>query len=121
MTLLLRGKVVQYLTVISLLLVSIFLATSTYYGFPYQDDSTGNPTPQRHHVLHTTRNFYDIDRNLRHSDNGFLFLEWDRNAWKTIEGVTMNSPGTLQTLPEMCNDEVLCGLPCIQSRMLVLG
>lgn len=119
MTLLLKGKAIQYLTILSLLLSSIFLATSTNYGFPYQDDSTNNPTPQRHHILHTVRNLYGFDGNLRHADGGYLFIEWDRNAIKTIEGVTM--PEQLLSPSEMCHNEVLCALPYVQSRMLMLG
>lgn len=56
---------------------------------------------------------------MRHSDGGFLFIEWDRNSLKTIQGVTM--PLEPQTLAEMCNGEALCGLPIVQSRMLMLG
>jgi hypothetical protein len=103
----------------SIFFVSIFLATSTQHGFPYQDDSTGNPAPQRHHVMHTVRNLYDVDGNLRLSDAGHVFLEWDRNAIKTIEGIVM--PQQVQSLPEMCNGEVMCALPILQSRMLMLG
>lgn len=115
-----KGKAIQYLTILALLLSSIFLATSTHFGFPYQDDSTNNnPTPQRHHVFHTVRNLYSFDGSLRQVDGGYLFIEWDRNAIKTLEGLTM--PEQLLSPSEMCNNEVLCALPYVQSRMLQLG
>ncbi|KAG5684776.1 hypothetical protein PVAND_013989 [Polypedilum vanderplanki] len=120
LTQLLRGKTLKYLSVIMIFLITIYLATSTHIGFPYQDDLNGNnPTPQRHHILHTARTFYDINGNVRHSDGGLLFIEWDRNSLKTIQGVTM--PIEPQTLAEMCNNEPLCGLPIVQSRMIMLG
>jgi hypothetical protein len=99
--------------------ISISLAR-TSFGFPYKDDSTGNPTPQRNHVFHTIRTFYDIDGNVRKTDSGYMFLGWDRNALKTIEGVVM-AEGIPVPYAEMCDNEVLCGLPIIVSRMFMLG
>lgn len=69
--------------------------------------------------MHTARTLYDVNGNVRYSDGGYLFVEWDRNSLKTIQGVTM--PEKLLTVNEMCNGEVLCALPFIQSRMLMLG
>lgn len=68
---------------------------------------------------HTTRNFFDENGALRHSDGGFFFMEWDRNAKKTIEGIAI--PDVPKQFTEICNDEILCGLPLISSRSLLLG
>lgn len=50
LTKLLKSSVTKYLTLISIFLISIFLAISTPWGFPYQNDSSGNPTVQRHFI-----------------------------------------------------------------------
>lgn len=68
---------------------------------------------------HTTRNFFDEQGNLRHSDAGFFFMQWDRHAKKTIEGIAI--PELPIHFAEMCNEEVLCGLPLMSSRQLLLG
>ncbi|CAG9802997.1 unnamed protein product [Chironomus riparius] len=119
LTHLLKGKTLKYTVIMSLFFISIFVATSTSIGFPYQDESTGNPVVQRHYVVHTTRTFYDINGHVRKADSGILFIEWDRNCLKTIEGVTM--PVQPQTLEEMCDDEPFCGLPIVFSRMFMFG
>lgn len=46
-------------------------------------------------------------------------MEWDRNAKKTIEGIAI--PDVPKQFTEICNDEILCGLPLISSRSLLLG
>ena len=68
---------------------------------------------------HTERTFHSINGDVRKSDTGYLFLEWDRNSLKTIEGLTM--PEEPQTLAQMCDGESLCGLPIVMSRMFTLG
>lgn len=39
------------MVIISIFLISVFAATYTNIGFPYQDESSGNPVVQRHHVM----------------------------------------------------------------------
>lgn len=68
---------------------------------------------------HTARTFFDEHGGVRYSDAGVLFAQWDRHGQKTIEGITM--PDLPMPLKEMCNDEILCGLPLISSRQLLLG
>jgi hypothetical protein len=68
---------------------------------------------------HTVRHFYDHKGEERLSDSGYYFIEWDRHAKKTIHSVAM--PETPVHFSEMCNDEILCGLPMISSRSLLHG
>lgn len=70
-------------------------------------------------LQHTTRTFYDVNGHVRKTDSGILFIEWDRNCLKTIEGVSM--PVQPQTLEEMCDGEPFCGLPIVFSRMFMFG
>lgn len=70
-------------------------------------------------LQHTTRTFYDINGHVRKTDSGILFIEWDRNCLKTIEGVSM--PVQPRTLEEMCDGEPFCGLPIVFSRMFMFG
>lgn len=56
---------------------------------------------------------------MRYSDAGFYFMQWDRHAKKTIEGISI--PEVPVHFTEMCGDEVLCGLPLISSRSLLMG
>lgn len=51
LTQLLKGKALKYTVIISIFIASIIVATSTSIGFPYQDESTGNPVVQRHYVV----------------------------------------------------------------------
>jgi hypothetical protein len=115
---LLRKQVTLYLTLISILLVSVFFAIATHAGFPYRGNENEHPTLQRHYIFHITRKFHDINGNVRHSDSGFWLLDWDRNAKKTIEGITMPEIPILQAEIKLGDQEVLKGLPAQFPHML---
>lgn len=46
-------------------------------------------------------------------------MEWDRHSRKTIESVSI--PDLPVPISKMCGNEILCGLPLISSRTLLLG
>lgn len=68
---------------------------------------------------HTARTFFDENGGVRHSDAGYYFVEWDRHAKKTIEGITI--PDISFHFSEVCKGEVFCGMPLLSSRSLMLG
>lgn len=138
LTKLFKASVTKYLTLFFIFLISIFMAISTRWGFPYQNELSGNPVVQRHFIAvrlktflrftstlsilqkqHTARNFFDEFGGVKHSDGGFYFMEWDRHSRKTIESITI--PDMPVHISEMCNDEVLCGLPLTSIRLLMMG
>lgn len=67
------------------------------------------------------RNFYDHNGHLRYTDSGFWLRETDRNARKTIEGISMPDQPIPQLQNKMCEKEVFCGLPIFSGRHLQDG
>jgi hypothetical protein len=115
---LLRKQVTLYLTLISILLISVFFAIATHAGFPYRGNENEYPTVQRHYITHAIRTFHDIDGKVRHSDSGFWLLDWDRNAKKTIEGITMPELPMPQAEVKLGDIEPFNGLPAAFPHML---
>lgn len=108
-------------------LFAIYIVTRFYfiaftrYGFPYEDESLGAPKIQRHSISHTVRTLYDKEGNIRYTDAGFWMLEFDRNAKKTIESLTMPEEPIPQESNILCKNEVFCGLPVLSIRQLMVG
>ncbi|XP_055523743.1 endoplasmic reticulum metallopeptidase 1-like [Wyeomyia smithii] len=96
---------------VTITLISLFLATSTGIGFPYRDENMKAPTVQRHYVTHTLRTFYDYNGQVRETDSGFLLQELDRNARKTIEGIAMPDSITAMRDMKSCETELFCAVP----------
>lgn len=115
---LLHKQVTLYLTLMSILLVSVFFAIATHAGFPYRGNENEYPTVQRHYIFHVARTFHDINGNVRYSDSGFWLLDWDRNAKKTIEGITMPELPIPQAEIKFGKEEVFNGLPAAFPHMI---
>lgn len=75
---LLRHQVTLYMTLITILLTSVFFGIATHAGFPYRGNENEYPTVQRHYIFNVLRNFYDENGAMRHSDSGFWLMDWDR-------------------------------------------
>lgn len=58
---------------------------------------------------------------LRHTDSGYWFRDMDRNAEKTIEGLTVPHTPMPQTQIPLCKELPFCGLPLFSSRQLSTG
>ncbi|XP_058460649.1 endoplasmic reticulum metallopeptidase 1-like [Malaya genurostris] len=94
-----------------LILIAVLLACFTQVGFPYRDDSSKAPTPQRHFVTHVLRVYHDKDGLLRRKDSGFLFREMDRNSYRVIRSVV--APESMVAMQDMntCETEIFCAVP----------
>lgn len=140
LVLLLRKKSKFLLSLLVGIILFRFVFSNAGFEFPYQDESTGNPTPQRLFVTvkkrvgkvnrigikppfipqHTTRHFYDKSGGLKSSDSGFWMRELDINARKTIE--SLSAPGNPIVPDEaFCKDNVFCALPTFSCRQLHTG
>ncbi|XP_055617134.1 endoplasmic reticulum metallopeptidase 1-like [Toxorhynchites rutilus septentrionalis] len=93
------------------MLIAVLLACFTQVGFPYRDDSTKEPTVQRHYVTHVLRNYYDELGQLRNIDSGFLFREMDRNSHRMIRGVTSPEKAIPMRMMDTCETELFCAVP----------
>lgn len=118
--LLLRTRSRFFVSLVVGIILFRFVISNAGFEFPYQDDSRGNPTPQRLFITHTSRHFYNRSGALRSSDSGFWMRDLDRNTRKTIE--SLSAPGNpIEQNEEFCRNEVFCALPTYSCRQLHTG
>ena len=116
-----KPKAFLFALILAYALTRLSFIGFTHMEFPYRDDSDGNPTPQRHHITHSSRIIYDLNGRIQYTDSGYLFREWDRNAEKTIDSLTAPDTPVRQHDNSICNDVPFCGLPLYSCRQLHTG
>ncbi|XP_068152302.1 endoplasmic reticulum metallopeptidase 1-like [Drosophila tropicalis] len=108
-------------------LFTVYIITRFYFiaftnvGFPYSDDTGGQPRTQRHYMSHTIRTLYDRDGNIRYTDSGIWMLNMDRNSQKTIESLIMPEEPIPNHKNILCKSEAFCGLPIYSIRQAKTG
>ncbi|XP_052863651.1 endoplasmic reticulum metallopeptidase 1-like [Anopheles cruzii] len=91
-------------------MIAFLLACCTQVGFPYRDDSSSEPSVQRHYVTHTLQVANDsTGRTIERS--GFLLREMDRNALRLMRGVASPLEVTAMRQLETCKSMPFCGIP----------
>ncbi|KFB43336.1 AGAP003422-PA-like protein [Anopheles sinensis] len=91
-------------------LIAFLLACCTQVGFPYRDESNGDPSVQRHYVTHTLQVARDGAGNVIEK-SGFLLREMDRNALRVIRGVAKPDEVTPMRQMDTCRTMLFCGVP----------
>uniref|UniRef100_A0A182T1V9 FXNA-like protease n=1 Tax=Anopheles maculatus TaxID=74869 RepID=A0A182T1V9_9DIPT len=91
-------------------MIAFLLGCCTQVGFPYRDESNGEPSVQRHYVTHTLQVAHrNAGTVLERS--GFLFREMDRNAARVIRGIAKPSEAVPMRQMESCRTMLFCGVP----------
>uniref|UniRef100_A0A182W0J6 FXNA-like protease n=1 Tax=Anopheles minimus TaxID=112268 RepID=A0A182W0J6_9DIPT len=91
-------------------LIAFLLGCCTQVGFPYRDESNGEPSVQRHYVTHTLQVAPSSSGTVV-QNSGFLFREMDRNAVRVIRGVAKPSEAVPMRQMESCRTMLFCGVP----------
>ncbi|XP_035900322.1 endoplasmic reticulum metallopeptidase 1-like [Anopheles stephensi] len=91
-------------------MIAFLLGCCTQVGFPYRDESNGEPSVQRHYVTHTLQVAHDNAGTVLQR-SGFLFREMDRNALRVIRGVAKPSEAVPMRQMETCRTMLFCGVP----------
>uniref|UniRef100_A0A182XUW1 FXNA-like protease n=1 Tax=Anopheles quadriannulatus TaxID=34691 RepID=A0A182XUW1_ANOQN len=91
-------------------MIAFLLGCCTQVGFPYRDESNGEPSVQRHYVTHTLQVAHR-DGAVVSEGAGFLFREMDRNAVRVIRGVAKPAEAVPMRQMESCRTMLFCGVP----------
>ncbi|XP_053657858.1 endoplasmic reticulum metallopeptidase 1-like [Anopheles marshallii] len=91
-------------------MIAFLLGCCTQVGFPYRDESNGEPSVQRHYVTHTLQVAHRNDGPVV-KNSGFLLREMDRNAVRVIRGVAKPSEAVPMRQMETCRTMLFCGVP----------
>ncbi|XP_049530243.1 endoplasmic reticulum metallopeptidase 1-like [Anopheles darlingi] len=86
-------------------MIGFLLACCTQVGFPYRDDSNGEPSVQRHYVTHT------LQVTNGSIDSGYLLREMDRNAVRVLRGIAKPHEITPMRQLATCKTMPFCGIP----------
>uniref|UniRef100_A0A182PS58 FXNA-like protease n=1 Tax=Anopheles epiroticus TaxID=199890 RepID=A0A182PS58_9DIPT len=91
-------------------MIAFLLSCCTQVGFPYRNESNGEPSLQRHYVTHTLQVAQRDGRPVLEGA-GFLFREMDRNAIRVIRGIAKPSEAVQMRRMASCRTMLFCGVP----------
>ncbi|KAH8270809.1 hypothetical protein KR018_005409, partial [Drosophila ironensis] len=91
--------------------VSIFTASSTHLGFPYRPRTNVERVP----YLHVRRTLYEYDGAVSQDDSGYLFNFQDRRGPAPLQGTSVNLSG-LVGISDDCGKYMMCGYPLYDHR-----
>ncbi|KAF7287971.1 hypothetical protein GWI33_000031 [Rhynchophorus ferrugineus] len=108
-------KVKFYFITLGIIFMAFLVVVFTPWGFPY--NNTNGPHPQRHWILHTSRQFFNGSGELVKKDSGYFLLNMDRNSPNILRSHVMDL-NRASPVNEYCEKYPACGLPLSHPLML---
>ncbi len=90
--------------------VTFLLVCTTRLGFPYSGDKN-NLAPHRAFALHTEREFYNRQGDLKASDSGYWIVNLDRNSPGKLLDHVPEMYALEEVSPKQCEKFIFCGMP----------
>ncbi|CAG9768481.1 unnamed protein product [Ceutorhynchus assimilis] len=109
-------QVMRYFLVSFATFAVFFGLLYTPLGFPYNGNED-SPTPQRHWLMHTQRQFFNESFEQIRTDSGIIMYNMDRNSPSALNKY-VKELSDITPIQEDCDKYTLCAIPLIHSKVV---